>query len=120
LRLLLDEHFPRRVAVELRSRGFDVVAVTERDDLRGIPDAELFAAARRDRRAIVTQDFADFSSLLREGAVSETDHFGVIFVPKSLWSSIRDLDTLVEALDRFLDARPADDALAGGAAWLEA
>ena len=67
----------------------------------------------------MTQDFAGFTTLLREAALSETDHFGVVFVPRGIWSSIRDLEALVEALDRFLRARRADDALGDGAAWLE-
>jgi len=118
LRLLLDEHFPRRVAVELRRRGFDVMAATEHDDLRGASDGALFTYASAESRAVVTQDFAGFSALLREAAVSETKHFGVLFVSRSVWSSIRDFEPFVAALARFLEARPAEDALLGSAAWL--
>lgn len=119
MRLLLDEHFSRRVAVELRRRGYDVIAVTESEDLRGLPDADLFAHARAERRAVVTQNVADFSILLREAALSETEHFGVLFVPRRVWSSIRDFDSFVGALERFLEERPGDDALVDGAAWLD-
>jgi hypothetical protein len=118
LRLLLDEHFPRRVAADLRRRGYDIIAVTESEDLRGLPDADLFAHASAERRAVVTQDFAGFSILLREAGVSET-HFGVLFVPRRMWRSIRDFDSFVNALDRFLEERPGEDALLGGAAWLD-
>lgn len=118
MRLLLDEHFPRRIAAELRDRGHDVVAVSESGDLRGLPDVELFEYASAGRRAVVTQDFGGFSVLLREAVVTETEHFGVIFVPRAVWSSIHDFERLVDALARFLEERPAEDALLGGAAWL--
>jgi Domain of unknown function (DUF5615) len=119
LKLLLDEHFSRRTPVELRHRGYDVAAVTESEQLRGLADAELFAHARRERRAIVTQHYRGFTALVRYAAVSETDHFGVLFVPRTVWSSIRDLERFVEALERFLDERPAADVLLNGVAWLE-
>lgn len=119
MRLLLDEHFPRRAAAELRGCGFDVAAITEDEELRGASDEALLAHARATRRAIVTQDIAGFSLLLREAALAQTEHFGVVFVPRKVWSSIRDLDRLVEALARFLAERPGDDALAGTAGWLE-
>ena len=45
-------------------------------------------------------------------------HFGVIFVPKRLWSSLRDLDGLVGALERFLADRASVDALSSGVVWL--
>jgi len=118
LRLLLDEHFSKRVAAELRRRGHDVGAVTESEGLRGLPDAELFAHARAERRAVVTQNVADFSVLLREAVLSETEHYGVIFVPRRIWSSLHDLEAFVRILGRFLEERPAEDALLGTAAWL--
>ncbi len=119
MRLLLDEHFPRELAAELRERGHDVAAINEQEELRGLPDAAVFAHAAAERRAIVTQNYADFSILLREAAVSEAEHFGVVFVPSGMWRSLRDRDQLVEALSSFLAERPSDHALARGAAWLE-
>jgi hypothetical protein len=119
LKLVLDEHFSRRIAAELRRRGHDVIAVSEREDLRGLPDEGLMAHARGERRAMATQDFADFASLVREAMVAETEHFGVLFVPKRVWSSLRDFEPLVVALERFLDEGPRDEALLGGVAWLE-
>jgi Domain of unknown function (DUF5615) len=118
LKLLLDEHFSKRVAEEMRRRGYDVAAVTEREDLRGLSDAVLFAQARTDGSVIVTQDYADFAALMREAAIDEIDHPGVLFVPKRLWASVRDFDRLASALARFLDEHPRDDGLPGGGAWL--
>lgn len=118
MRLLLDEHFPRRIAAELRGRGHDVLAVTESGDLRGLADVELFEYASGEHRAVVTQGFGGFSVLLREAAVTESEHFGVIFVPRAVGSSLHDFDRLVDALARFLEERPAEDGLLEGAAWL--
>lgn len=118
MRLLLDEHFPRRLAEVLRGRGHDVVAVTESPDLRGLPDADLFARAHAERRAVVTQDVADFSVLLREAELTESEHFGVVFVPRRVWGSIRDLQPLADLLSAFLTERSTDDALRDSAAWI--
>jgi predicted nuclease of predicted toxin-antitoxin system len=79
LRLLLDEHYSRSVARELRNCGYDVVAVAEERDLRGAADSALFSWARENRRAIVTQDVRDFVAIARGAAVSETDHCGIVF-----------------------------------------
>jgi len=117
LKLLLDEHFSRRVAEELRGRGHDVIAVTEDHELRGLPDAKLFAHARSAGYAIVTQDYGDFVALVRAAAIDDVEHFGVIFVPKRLWSSLRDLDGLTDALERFLGDHSSADALSSSVVW---
>ncbi len=60
MRLLLDEHFSQLVARRLRQDGgHDVVAVTERADLVGLDDETLFAVARAERRALVSESAAD-------------------------------------------------------------
>jgi hypothetical protein len=119
LRLLLDEHFSKRIAAEMRDRGYDVVAVTERDELRGLPDAQVFAEAASARYVIVTQNYADFALLVGEAALGDIEQPGVVFVPKRLWSSIRDLDGFVEALCRFLEAHAGAERVPGTVAWLE-
>ena len=106
------------MAEELRGRGYDVIAVTEDHELRGLPDAELFTHARSTGYAIVTQDYADFVALVRGAAIDDVEHFGVIFVPKRLWSSLRDLDGLTDALERFLGDQASEDALSSGVVWL--
>lgn len=102
----------------MRARGHDVIAVTEDDQLRGLPDAELFAHARSAGCAIVTQDYADFVALVRAAAIDEVEHYGVIFVPRRFWSSLRDLDGLLAALERFLADQRSEDALSNGIVWL--
>jgi hypothetical protein len=42
VKLLVDEMISAVVAAQLRTRGHDVEAVSERRDLRRLPDGELF------------------------------------------------------------------------------
>lgn len=120
MKLLLDEHFPPRVAVELRRRGHDVVAAPERPELRGISDADLFALMPAEHRAILTEDASDFLPLVRAAVVRGTDHFGVLLTsPRQFPRTIRSIGQLVSALDAFLTARPAEDALRGQTWWLQ-
>jgi predicted nuclease of predicted toxin-antitoxin system len=51
VKLLLHEMLSPRIALELRSRGHDVVAIKERPDLQSLSDPEIVAAARREKRA---------------------------------------------------------------------
>ncbi len=120
MRLLLDEHHPPRIAVELRRRGHDVVAAPERPELRGIGDAALFALMASEGRAILTENASDFLPIFRAATVRGTDHFGVVLTsPRHFPRTIRAIGRLVAALDVFLAARPADDALRGQSWWLE-
>ena len=120
MRLLLDEHYSPRIAVELRRRGHDVVAAPERPELRGIADTALFALLVSERRAIVTENAADFLPIVRGATVRGTDHFGLILTsPRQFPRTSRAIGRLVEALDVFLVARPAEDALRGQSWWLE-
>jgi len=45
LRVLLDEHLSKDIAADLRRRGTNVEAVTERADLIGSSDSELIEVA---------------------------------------------------------------------------
>jgi predicted nuclease of predicted toxin-antitoxin system len=119
LRLLLDEHYSPAVARELRKRGHDVVGVGERADLRGVGDEALFAWANGERRAIVTQDVADFVVIVREAALSGTEHHGVVFTsPRVFPLAARGIGRLVAALSALLNEARAEDALTNRVHWL--
>lgn len=120
MKLLLDEHFSPRIAVQLRQRGHDVVAARERADLRGMSDADLFALMPAERRAILTEDAADFLPIECAATVRGTDHFGLVLTsPRQFPRMSRAIGRLVAALDAFLVAHPVVDALRRQTWWLE-
>jgi predicted nuclease of predicted toxin-antitoxin system len=55
IRLYLDEHVWRKIAAELRERGFDAVNVSE-VGREGLPDEEQWGFAAAERRALLTFD----------------------------------------------------------------
>ena len=79
MKLLLDEMWPPAIAVQLRHQGYDVVAVAERPELRGQPDAIIFAAAQADGRSIVTENVADYRLLAAVELRQSRSHAGLFF-----------------------------------------
>ena len=121
LRLLLDEHLSREIARQLRSRGHDVVAVSERPDLRGRSDRVHFASQPDERRAIVTRDLGDFRPLLADSLRRGRATYGLVCIPRRFALNREGLARVVTALDTLLNAHPAIDAavVAGGEIWLQ-
>ena len=54
MRVKLDENIPVRLAGELSTLGHDVDTVTS-EGLKGKPDSDLWSAARREERFLITQ-----------------------------------------------------------------
>jgi predicted nuclease of predicted toxin-antitoxin system len=120
VRLLLDEMFSPQLARALRERGHDVVAVGERADLSGPPDAEVLTAATSEKRAMLTEDVADYAALAREYARRGESHHGIVLTSAARFTRRRaGLGRLVRALDAFLSEQPATDALRDETRWLE-
>jgi predicted nuclease of predicted toxin-antitoxin system len=65
VKLVLDERYAPAIAVQLRGRGYDVVAVAQSHDLRELPDEDLLRWAEQARRVVVTEDASDFLTLHR-------------------------------------------------------
>ena len=61
MKLLLDEHYTQQLAEQLRDQGHDVVSVTERTDLQGLLDEALFPLLPAEQRAILTENWGDYS-----------------------------------------------------------
>lgn len=119
MRLLLDEHFSQVIAEQLRERGHDVVAVTERPDLIGLKDAELFALMPIERRAIVTENWGDFQRELQNAVATGVAHYGVLFISrKQLPRGKHTIGLYVRVLVEFLERHAADEALLNGYRWL--
>ncbi len=112
MRLLLDEMYTRAIADQLRQRDHDVSAVTERPELRSLPDGELFAVAQRERRTVVTENIADFSALADGADQASQTHYGLVLVDPAKYprGQRRTVGRVATELARFLRAHPGDAA----------
>jgi len=105
VRLLLDAHVSARgVGRPLRRKGHDVLALNEHTTYDDIPDYEVLTLAADQGRILITHDVEDFPPLLREWAVEERSHAGVILV---LGIGTNEFGALIDGLSRLLAARPA-------------
>ena len=119
MRLLLDEHYSPRIGEQLRQAGHDVVSVSERSDLRGRTDEQVFSFAQAERRALLTENTADFTQEIRKAQTGGLTHFGVIFTsPRSFPRGPNTIGSYVRALDLFLSSHQAEDALINASTWL--
>ena len=121
LRLLLDAHLSPEIARRLGAQGHDVIAVGEREDLKGRSDRVHFASLPDQQRAIVTRDLGDFRPLLAEALRRGTPTYGIVCVPERFSLSRAQIGRLVRALAALLDAHTEPDAVIkrGGEIWLE-
>ena len=99
------------LADQLIARGHDVSAAVVRPELRALPDVELFAAAQIERRAVVTENVADFIPVVRRYASVNRHHHGLVLVAPSGYPRDRahrdvTFGRLVTALDAMLRAKP--------------
>jgi len=120
MKLLLDEHFSPEIARQLRDRGHDAVAVRDLVEVRGLSDAEVLSLATGQRRAIVTENVADFVELHRAAIITRSTHFGLVFTsPRQFPRTRRAIGRLVRALEALLTTHPSADALRDQTWWLE-
>lgn len=108
LKLLIDEMYPPAIAEQLRDRTHDAEAVTERPELRALPDTDLFALAQHEQRAVVTENIDDFSVIADGYDQRGQVHFGLVLVPHSSYSRSgpRTIGRMVTELDRLLGEHP--------------
>jgi predicted nuclease of predicted toxin-antitoxin system len=92
MKIKLDENLPFRVAALLKELGHDVHTAYE-ERLVGHPDTEIWGAAQRESRFLITQDL-DFSDLRQFAPGS---HHGILLVrlrspnQRNLTARIREL-----------------------------
>ena len=119
MRLCLDQHYAPQIAVVLRERGHDVIAAETEEELRGLPDAELLAFCVRDRRALLSENAADFMPLVHQLAARGDEHYGLVLSsPASMPRGAGTIGLFVEALERLLLDCPAEGALRNLVHWL--
>jgi len=115
VKLLLEEMISWRIAVELRKRGHDVVAVKrDRPELEQQLDLSVLEAATAEHRAVVTNNVRDFR-VAHERALARGDtHYGVVYTfDDSLPRNKAAVGLWVRTLERFLRSHEPDDALLG-------
>lgn len=119
MKLLLDEMFSSLVAAELRARGHDAVAITERDEWHSLSDPDVVALARTEQRAVVTANLRDFRPLHAElVAPGGEGHLGMVFVPTRFRLTTAATGQIVAALEARLADYPGDQDLANGETWI--
>lgn len=119
MRLLLDEHYSPDIAKQLRVRGHDVIAVSERPELRGLSDEFHFASSPTERRAIVTENVGDFRPLLAAAARLGASNYGLVCVSARRFPrSKKAIGTMVRALEALLEEHPGDEGLRDREVWL--
>ena len=75
MRIKLDENLPLQIATKLKTRAHDVHTADE-EGLSGRSDEEIWEAAQRERRFLITQDL-DFSDRRR---FAPGTHHGILLI----------------------------------------
>lgn len=119
MRLLLDEMLSPAIARELQARGYDMQAVAAHPEREALPDPEVLALARAERRAVVTNNVRDFRPLHVEAVLpGGRGHYGMIFMSGNYRRTRSDIGRIIAALEAKLIQHPADEALASAEEWL--
>ncbi len=112
-KLLLDEMLSGDIAVQLRAKGHDVIAVVEDPALVGTPDEELLAHATSSGWWLVTANVRDFAAIHASWGSRGRSHAGLIYLVNRVFPSDRSfVGAIVKALDNMIVAGqlPADGA----------
>lgn len=119
MKLLFDEMYPPRLAEQLRRRGHDALAASERKELRGLTDAALFAVAQVEGRALVTENVRDFVPLADATEARGGNRYGLILVHPGKFprANARTIGSMVGQLVKLLTKHPGDELL-GLRLWL--
>lgn len=119
MKLALDEMYSPEIAGALRGEGHDAECVKERPELQGLPDEELLAIMTAERRALLTENVADFVPIARRLAASGESHYGLVFSSHaSMPRSKGTIGLFVNVLGVLLQRFPAEDALLDRQEWI--
>ena len=115
MRLLLNEMWSPTIAIELRKRRFDVIAINEPDSeprYAGIADDQVFARAQEDARIVVTDNIVDYEKARRDWETRGSTHHGVIYALNPPFNRHRGsavIGQMVRALELFLSSPPVGE-----------
>lgn len=108
MKLLLDEMYPAVIAQQLRERGHDVASIHDPEyrRLEGAADADVYAAALADGRAVVTENVPDFRRLEADALAREAPYPALVLTTNRRFPRGAPATTgrLVRALDALLGA----------------
>ncbi len=112
MRLLLDEMYPHAIAEQLRRLGHDVDAIPERAELRMLSDIAVFATAQQERRAVLTENIADFSKIADGHDSRGEAHHGLLLIHPGKYprGDPQTIGPMVEEINRLLREHPRDTA----------
>ena len=113
---LLDEQLSPQIAMLLRQRGHDVVAVVDRADLAGRSDQLILEVASDELRAVITNNVKDFRPLAAGRLARGRPHAGLILVPSSRTRTRTAVAALADAIDCVLRSHP--EGLGSSERWI--
>ncbi len=124
MRLLLDEIWTPTIAVELRRRRFDVIAINEpaqESRYAGWSDDEVFARAQEDGRTIVTDNIVDYEKARLDWETRGVVHHGLVYALNPPFNRHRGdavIGQMINALEHLLSSREAEENALGGVHYL--
>lgn len=120
MKLLLDEMYPASVAIGLRKRGHDVIAVQEDENLIESDDEALFRIAQDMERAVVTENVKDFLPLDAVTHGAGRAHYGLIFTTNRSFPRHhrRFVGAITAALADYLEHQPRTTAATSAVHWM--
>jgi hypothetical protein len=116
VKVLLDEQLSVEIARELRRRGHDVEAVTERPDLLRAPDERLMEVAMQEDRAVTTNNLRHFRPIAAQRLAQGKQHAGLILLPSSRARNRAATGALADAIETVMHANPGG--IAGAERWI--
>lgn len=106
MKWLIDEMLPPAAAKELNRRGHDAMTVTGAG-MAGQPDPVVYDRAVTESRIVVTENIADFATLLEQRLRNDEPATPVVFVRKTDLARRGELPhRLAAALDTWAQANP--------------
>lgn len=102
IKLYIDEDLTDRLAVTLRSRGYDAVSAHE-VNMRGNTDKEQLEYAIKHNRVILTRNIKHFVNLQREYYKNGLPHDGILV------TDYLPLKKLIRRITKFLNVKHPDE-----------
>ena len=118
MKLALDHHYSPQIAVQLRKRRCDVIAVLERG-WEQEDDETLLALCHNEQRGLVTNNVSDFTVIARRWALEGRHHAGLIFTSDaSLPRGRNTIGLYVTAIQGLIRTNPGDETFVDRIHWL--